>query len=102
VLPDIPADRERGERGLGVFLGERGALVAMWSAAFASPLIVAAGSALFGARPLPGVLAGVAVAGVFAVTFMLHRRTPARVGPFLFQILTASAVVLGVGWVVAI
>lgn len=102
VLPDIPADRARGERGLGVFLGERWASVVMWSAAFATPLIVVLGAVLFGTHPLAGVLAGAVVAGVFAATFVLHRRTPARIGPFLFQILTASAVVLGCGWVIAI
>ncbi|HUG13683.1 MAG TPA: UbiA family prenyltransferase [Thermomicrobiales bacterium] len=101
VLPDIEADRERGERGLGVFLGERWATVVMWTAAFASPLIAGAGSVMFGSRPVAGMLAGAVVAGVFATTFVLHRRAPARVGPFLFQILTASAVVLGCGWVVA-
>jgi 4-hydroxybenzoate polyprenyltransferase len=102
VLPDIDGDRRRGERGLGVFLGERLAGVVLWCAAFASPLGVGVGAVLLGNRPLAGVLAAAAVGGVLVVVALAHRRIPARVQPYLFQVLTASAVLLGCGWAVAV
>jgi 4-hydroxybenzoate polyprenyltransferase len=102
VLPDIPADRLRGERGLGVFLGERWSRVFLWSAAFASAAIVALGSSLFGSRPWPGILAAILIAAVLLTAMLLHRRMPSRVQPWLFQLLTMSAVVLGCGWAVAV
>lgn len=102
VLPDIAGDRTQGERGLGVFLGERWTGILMWSAAFATTAAVGLGSALFSERPLAGVAASGAIALVLLVALMLWLRSPARVTPFLFQLLTASAVVLGCGWAIAV
>jgi 4-hydroxybenzoate polyprenyltransferase len=102
VLPDIPADRRHGERGLGVFLGERWAPPVMWLAAFASTLAVGLGATLFGARPLAGVLPAILIAGLFVAALGAHRRNPGRVQPYLFQLFTASAVILGCGWALAV
>ena len=101
VLPDIDGDRRRGERGLGVFLGERWSVVVLWSAAFASVGIVALGAGLFGRRPLAGALAAAFTGALLLGALLLHRRAPQRVQPYLFQLLTLSAVVLGCGWTVA-
>jgi 4-hydroxybenzoate polyprenyltransferase len=102
VLPDISADRRLGERGLGVFLGERWAPRVMWLAAFGSTLAVGLGATLFGARPLAGMLPAALVGTIFTVALLSHRRTPQRIQPYLFQLFTASAVVLGTGWVLAL
>jgi hypothetical protein len=34
--------------------------------------------------------------------FVLYRRWPARVRPYLFQVMTAAAVILGCGWALAV
>jgi 4-hydroxybenzoate polyprenyltransferase len=102
VLPDIAGDRAQGERGLGVLLGERWASLLMWVCAFATALAVGLGAVLFGNRPLAGLLASLAITAALLTALVLWRRTPARVAPYLFQLLTASAVVLGCGWAIAV
>lgn len=102
VTPDIAADRLRGERGLGVFLGERLAGVVMWGAAFVSTAFVALGAARYGDRPEWGLAAAGVVALVLLAALLAYRRAPQRIQPRLFQLLTASAVVLGCGWAVAV
>jgi 4-hydroxybenzoate polyprenyltransferase len=102
TLPDIAGDRRRGERGLAVVLGERWAPALLWGAALASTALVATGALLVGTRPAAGLIAAVVVALALLVALALYRRHPARTQPYLFQLLTASAVVLGCGWAVAV
>ncbi len=100
TLPDIKWDRRSGERGLAVVLGEHWSIVLLWAAWFASTALVAVGAVLFGQHPLAGLVAAGATAAIQLVTLAL--RDPSRVHQRLFQILTASAVVLGCGWAIAV
>lgn len=102
VMPDIQWDRRLGERGLAVALGERRSTVLLWTTSFASAALVAAGAAWLGQRPLAGLVAAGVVAVVLLVALARSLRDPARVQRRLFQILTASAVVLGCGWTIAV
>jgi len=102
VLPDIAGDREQGERGLGVFLGERWTGVLMWTAAFATTAAVGIGSALFGVRPVSGLIAAAVITVVLLLALAIWLRSPRQVTPYLFQLLTVSAVVLGCGWAIAV
>jgi 4-hydroxybenzoate polyprenyltransferase len=102
VIPDIEGDRGLGERGLAVVLGERWARVLLWVAAFASTAIVAIGAVWLGNRPLAGIVAAGVIAAVLLLALLLYLRSPARITPYLFQVLTASAVVLGCGWAIAV
>jgi 4-hydroxybenzoate polyprenyltransferase len=102
VIPDIEGDRGLGERGLAVVLGERWTSVLLWVAAFASTAIVAVGAVWLGNRPLAGVVAAGVIAAVLLLALLLYLRSPARITPYLFQVLTASAVVLGCGWAIAV
>jgi 4-hydroxybenzoate polyprenyltransferase len=102
VIPDIQGDRRLGERGLAVVLGERWASILLWVAAFASTIVVAIGAVWLGNRPLAGVAAACVIAAVLLLALLLYRRNPARTQPYLFQVLTASAVVLGCGWAIAV
>ena len=102
VITDIDGDRRQGERGLGVVLGERSTNMLLWSAAFASTLLVGIGAGWFGERPLAGMIASGVVGFLLVVALVLHSRQPARVRPHLFQLFTASAVVLGCGWAIAV
>jgi 4-hydroxybenzoate polyprenyltransferase len=102
TLPDIGADRSRGEHGISVILGRRWAEVAIWLAAFGSNLAVAAGGWLIGSRPLATTVAAVAVCAILAIAFVATRAAPERFQPHLFKILTSSAVILATGWVLAV
>jgi 4-hydroxybenzoate polyprenyltransferase len=97
TLPDIEGDRGQGERGLAVVLGRRRATALLWSAAFLSVAIVGVG-ALVGARPWAGLLAAL-LAGLLLLTTLL---LGARARAHWFEALAACAIVLGLGWVVAL
>jgi 4-hydroxybenzoate polyprenyltransferase len=101
VLPDISGDRAQGEHGLGVYLGERAAATLMWLFAFGTAAAVGLGSALLGDRPAFGIVTALVTAVALTAALLLWRRSPARVTPYLFQLLTMSAVILGCGWAVA-
>ncbi len=102
VLPDIAGDRRQGERGLAVVLGERWTPVALWAAAFGTTALVGIAAALFGRRPSAGLIAATLTGALLLTALVLYRRAPARVQPHLFELLTASAVILGCGWVLSV
>ena len=102
TLPDIGADRSRGEQGISVLLGRRWADAAIWAAAFGSTLSVAAGGWLVGSRPLTTTVAAGVVAVLLGVAFIATRVAGARVQPHLFKVLTSSAVILAAGWVLSV
>lgn len=102
TLPDIGADRSRGEHGISVILGRRWAEVAIWLAAFGSTLAVVAGGWLIGSNPLATTIVAVVVCVILSVAFVATRAAPARVQPHLFKVLTSSAVILAAGWVLAV
>lgn len=101
VLPDVHGDRLLGERGLAVALGPRRATALLWSAAFGSTLAVAAGVLWIGRRPAIGVVAASAAGLLLAALLLVERRIPAA-GRYRFQILTICAIVLAVGWTLAV
>ena len=102
VLPDIAGDRRQGERGLAVVLGERWTPIALWTAALGTTTLVGVATALFGRHPAAGVIAAILTAILLLAALALYRRTPARVQPHLFELLTACAVILGCGWALAV
>lgn len=102
VITDIEGDRRQGERGLGVVLGERSANTLLWSAAFASTLLVGLGAVWLGERPIAGIVAAGVIGLTLLAALILYSHQPDRVRPYLFQIFTASAVVLSVGWTIAV
>ena len=102
VLPDIAGDRRQGERGLAVVLGEHWTPVALWSAALGTTTLVGIAAALFGQQPAAGVIAAGVTGGLLLAALALYRRAPTRVKPHLFELLTASAVILGCGWALAV
>jgi 4-hydroxybenzoate polyprenyltransferase len=102
VLPDIAGDRGQGERGLAVVLGERWTPVVLWAAALGTTAIVGLASALFGRRPVAGLIAAGVTGALLLAALVLDRRAPNRVQPHLFELLTASAVILGCGWALAV
>ena len=102
VLPDIAGDRGRGERGLAVVLGERWTPVALWSAALGTTAIVGVATAFFGRQPAAGLIAAALTGALLLAALAFYRRAPDRVQPHLFELLTASAVILGCGWALAV
>lgn len=102
VLPDIAGDRSQGERGLAVVLGERWTPVTLWSAALGTTAIVGIASAIFGSQPTAGLIAASVTGALLLAALALYRRAPARIQPHLFELLTASAVILGCGWALAV
>lgn len=102
VLPDIAGDQRQGERGLAVVLGERWTPVALWAAALGTTTLVGIATALFGRQPAAGVIAATLTGALLLVALAFYRRAPTRVQPHLFELLTASAVILGCGWAIAV
>lgn len=102
TLPDIAADRTRGEHGLGVVLGRRWTEATIWTATFGSTLAVAAGARLVDGDPLPATLTAALVLVVLAVSLFLTRRAGDRLRPHLFKVLTTCAVLLATGWILTV
>jgi 4-hydroxybenzoate polyprenyltransferase len=102
VLPDIAGDRRQGERGLAVVLGERWTPVALWAAALGTTAIVGIAAALFGRQPAAGLIAAAVTAILLLTALVFYRSSPARIQPHLFELMTASAVILGCGWAIAV
>ena len=102
VLPDIASDRRQGERGLAVVLGERWTPVTLWAAAFGTTALVGIAAAIFGRQPAAGVVAAAVTAAILLVALVLYSRAPTRIQPHLFELMTASAVILGCGWALAV
>jgi 4-hydroxybenzoate polyprenyltransferase len=102
VLPDIAGDRGQGERGLAVVLGERWTQIALWAAALGTTVLVGIAAALFGSQPTAGLIAAGLTGALLLAALALYRRSPARVQPHLFQLMTACAVILGCGWAIAV
>jgi 4-hydroxybenzoate polyprenyltransferase len=102
VLPDIAGDRGQGERGLAVVLGERWTPIALWAAALGTTVVVGIAAAIFGRQPIAGVIAAAITSVLLLVVLILYRRTPTRIQPHLFEVMTACAVILGCGWAIAV
>lgn len=102
VMPDIAGDRGQGERGLAVVLGERWTPVALWVAAFGTTAFVGVATALFGRQPAAGIIAATLTGALLLTALILYRQAPIRVQPHLFELMTASAVILGCGWAISV
>jgi 4-hydroxybenzoate polyprenyltransferase len=101
-LPDIEGDRRQGTRGLAVALGRRWTERVIWGAGYTSAGLVALAGWRFGERPLAGILAAGLTGLALLAALLLHRHAPARVEARLFEALAACAIILGIGWTLAL
>lgn len=102
TLPDIEGDRARGERGLAVVLGRERARAVIWLLALSSAALAFAGALLFLSRPLPAALASIVALLMLGVIAYLDLGGNRFASGRRFELLTFSAIILGVGWVVGI
>jgi 4-hydroxybenzoate polyprenyltransferase len=102
TLPDVEGDRARGERGLAVVLGRERARAVIWLLALGSAALALAGALLLLSRPLPAALASVVVLLMLGLIAYLDLDGNRFASERRFELLTFSAILLGVGWVIGI
>lgn len=101
-LPDVERDRAGGSLGLAARLGRSRALAACWGASILAAIAVPLAAAGFGGRLMPVLIAAVVVFMGTGLSMVGYRTTPVWVIRHLFKIMTTGAVILAVGWVLAI
>lgn len=101
-LPDTESDDAAGAQGLAARLGHRHALWGSWGSAALTSVEVAIAGAVLGTRPAAAIAAAAAVLGLLAITLALHHRAPDTVERHLFKVMSSGAVILGLGWVIAL
>jgi 4-hydroxybenzoate polyprenyltransferase len=102
TLPDIEGDRARGERGLAVILGSSRARTVIWLLALGSAALALAGALFFLSRPLPAAVTSGVVLLMLGLVAYLDQGGNQFASERRFELLTFSAVVLGIGWVIGI
>ncbi len=101
-LPDVEGDRAAGSLGLAARLGRGRALTACWGAAVIASVGIPPAAAGLGGSITPALVAAAVVLIGAAFSIVRYRFAPTWVIRHLFQLTTTGAVILAVGWILAI
>lgn len=101
-LPDIEGDRAAGSLGLAARLGRSRALTACWGAAVSAAVAIPAAASGLGGSITPALIAASVVLIGAGLSIVRYRFAPSWVIRHLFQLMTTGAVILAVGWILAI
>lgn len=101
-LPDVESDRAAGSLGLAARLGRSRALTACWGMAVSAAVVVPFAAAWLDERLVPALIAASVVLAGTGFSMVYYRVAPIGVIRHLFKFMTTSAVILAIGWILAI
>ena len=101
-LPDAESDRAVGSLGLAARLGRRRGLAVCWGTAVLAAIAVPLVAVWLGGRLTPALIAGIAVFLAAGYSMDRYRTAPVWIVRHLFKIMATGAVILAVGWILAI